>query len=96
MTRSVRDTALLLDVLGGPTPGDHVRASPRPARPSSPRSARPVEPLRIAWWAHPWSGDDPDPVVAEATAATAALLEGLGHHVESTRRLLAGSRTCRP
>jgi amidase len=38
--------------------------------------------LRIAWWSHPWSGHEPDPVVSEATAATAAVLEGLGHEVQ--------------
>jgi len=81
MTRSVRDAALLLDVLGGPTPGDH-EGVPRPAVPFAQSAAAAITPLRIAWWSHPWSGHEPDPVVTEATAATAALLESLGHHVE--------------
>ncbi len=81
MTRSVRDAALLLDVLGGPTPGDH-EGVPRPAVPFAQSAASAITPLRIAWWSHPWSGHEPDPVVTEATAATAALLESLGHHVE--------------
>ena len=80
-TRSVRDTALLLDMLGGPTPGDH-EGVPRPASPFALAPFTPVRPLRIAWWSHPWSGHDPDPEVSDATAATAALLERLGHHVE--------------
>jgi amidase len=82
MTRSVRDAALLLDVLGGPAHGD-AEGVPRPAIPFVAAMVTPTGPLRIAWWAHPWSGHDPDPVVAEATAATAALLEGMGHHVEA-------------
>jgi amidase len=82
MTRSVRDAALLLDVLGGPTPGDHEGVS-RPDTPFAQAPFTPVRPLRIAWWSHPWSGHDPDPVVTEATAATAALLESLGHEVEA-------------
>lgn len=81
MTRSVRDAALLLDLLGGPTPGDHEGVE-RPTTPFADAVHAPIRPLRIAWWSHPWSGDDPDPVVTDATASTAALLEGLGHHVE--------------
>lgn len=79
-TRTVRDAALLLDVLGGPTPGDHEGVA-RPGIPFADSLLPPARPLRIAWWSHPWSGDAPDPEVTEATAATAALLEGLGHHV---------------
>jgi amidase len=81
MTRTVRDAALLLDVLGGPTPGDH-EGVPRPAVPFAQAGSSAITPLRIAWWSHPWSGHEPDPVITEATAATAAVLESLGHHVE--------------
>ena len=84
VTRTIRDTALLLDVLGGPSPGDH-EGLPRPATPFV--QAMNVAPrrLRIAWWSHPWSGHDPDPVVSEKTAATAALLESMGHEVRPDR-----------
>ena len=82
MTRTVRDAALLLDVLGGPTPGDR-EGLPRPEVPFADAVRMPPRPLRIAWWSYPWSGHDPDPAVTEATAATAALLEGMGHHVEA-------------
>jgi amidase len=88
MTRSVRDAALLLDVLGGPTPGDH-EGVPRPGTPFAQAPYAPVRPLRIAWWSHPWSGHEPDPVVSDATAATAAVLESLGHHVEPATPLFA-------
>jgi amidase len=82
VTRSVRDAAVLLDVLGGPALGD-AEGVPRPAVPFADAMRTPTGPLRIAWWSHPWSGHEPDPVVTEATAATAALLEDMGHHVEA-------------
>jgi amidase len=81
MTRTVRDAALLLDVLGGPTPGDH-EGVPRPSTPFADAPFAAMRPLRIAWWSHPWSGDEPDAAVTDATAATAVLLESMGHHVE--------------
>jgi amidase len=79
-TRTVRDAALMLDVLGGPTAGDG-EGVPRPETPFTSAIGEPVRPLRIAWWSHPWSGHDPDPEIVDATAATAALLESLGHEV---------------
>jgi amidase len=81
VTRSVRDAALLLDVLGGPSPGDY-EGLPRPDRPFVQTTSVPPRRLRIAWWSHPWSGHDPDPDVTDATAATAATLESLGHEVQ--------------
>lgn len=84
VSRSVRDSAVLLDVLSGPTPGD-LEGLP-PAETSFAEAAGiPPQGLRIAWWAHPWSGHDPDPEVVEATAATASLLESMGHTVEVER-----------
>ena len=81
-TRTIRDAAVLLDVLGGPALGD-AEGVPRPDVPFAESYRLPQEGLRIAWWSHPWSGHDPDPVVVDATAATAALLENMGHHVEA-------------
>jgi amidase len=81
MCRTVRDAAALLDALGGPTPGD-PQGVPHPAVPYAQSLAHRGGPLRIAWWGYPWSGHEPDPAVLEATAATAATLESMGHHVE--------------
>ena len=81
MTRTVRDAAALLDVLGGPTVGDSEGVA-RPSVPFAQTFATPPGPLRIAWWADPWSGHEADPVIVEATVATANLLQGMGHHVE--------------
>jgi len=82
VSRSVRDTAAMLDALGGPAYGDPF-VIPGPARPFLEEMGSPVEPLRIAYWSAPWSGQDADPEVVAATEATAQLLESLGHHVES-------------
>lgn len=82
VSRSVRDTAALLDALGGPAYGDPF-VIPAPQRPFLDEMGATVEPLRIAYWSQPWSGQDADPEVAAATEATAQTLESLGHHVES-------------
>lgn len=83
VSRTVRDTAALLDALSGPTPGDAegmpVSASPFLSALESP----PANPLRIAWWTEPWSGHEPDPEVTAATMATVTLLEALGHRMEN-------------
>jgi amidase len=80
VSRTVRDTAAMLDALAGPAPGDPYAAL-APDRPFAAEVGAPVEPLRVAVWTQPWSGHDPDPEVAEATVATARVLEALGHHV---------------
>lgn len=81
VSRSVRDTAAMLDTLGGPAYGDPF-IIPGPARPFIDEIGSDVEPLRIAYWSTPWSGQDADPEVVAATEATAKSLEALGHHVE--------------
>lgn len=84
VTRSVRDTAAMLDALHGPLPGDPFDIVP-PVRPYAAEVGAPVERLRVAWCAEPWSGKPSDPEVVAATEATASLLEDLGHSVEHAR-----------
>lgn len=81
MTRSVRDSAAALDVLSRPFRGDpfHVQS---PDRPFVAEIGAPVEPLRVAWWARPWSGHHTHEEVASATRRAADMLEALGHEVE--------------
>ncbi|MCU1358377.1 MAG: amidase, Asp-tRNAAsn/Glu-tRNAGln amidotransferase subunit [Acidimicrobiales bacterium] len=82
VTRSVRDTAALLDAVEGPGTGDPYWA-PEPERPYVEELT--VEPgsLRIGWVAASPDGSfETDPQVVAATEATAELLEGLGHRVE--------------
>lgn len=81
VSRSVRDSAALLDATSGPEPGDpyHVAA---PERPFLEEAGRDPKPLRIAFSTAAPGGT---PVNAEWKAATesaARLLSDLGHHVE--------------
>lgn len=84
LTRSVRDSAALLDVIAGPEPGDPYFATP-PARPFLEEVGFDPGRLRIAWSAEPPLDVDVDPGCAAAARETAALLESLGHAVEETR-----------
>ncbi|MER8692040.1 amidase family protein [Mesorhizobium opportunistum] len=81
LTRSVRDTALLLDLCHGPDAGDGYEIAP-PAGPYQDAIGRPPRGLRIALCTVAWSGRTVDPEVAAATTETAARLAALGHHVE--------------
>ena len=78
VTRTVRDTAALLDAVHGPAPGDpHV--APPPARPFLDEVGAPPGRLRIAYCSRPWSDKPAHPDVVAAVEATAALLADLGH-----------------
>jgi amidase len=82
VTRSVRDTAALLDIASGPAVGDTVIA-PAPAR--SFRAELTADPgkLRIGMLLHdPLSGDQSKPECIAAAEDAARLLESLGHTVE--------------
>ncbi|HSC04445.1 MAG TPA: amidase [Solirubrobacteraceae bacterium] len=83
LTRTVRDTAAVLDVLSGPEPGDATWAPPPPA--AGYTALTEVDPgqLRIALILEPPLADATvDPVFAQAARDAAALLESLGHRVE--------------
>ncbi|HEX2703573.1 MAG TPA: amidase [Solirubrobacteraceae bacterium] len=82
LTRSVAETAELLDVIAGYVPGDAAWAPP-PAEPYAVAAGRSPGRLRIAFTMTPPIPDAPvDPVCREATTRAATLLEGLGHVVE--------------
>jgi amidase len=86
LTRTVRDAALLLDVLSGNRPGD-LHRPPAPLRPfaagvaDQPRRLRIALSLRIPYSLAPATLD---PVVADATQRIASVLEGLGHEIIET------------
>jgi amidase len=83
LTRTVRDTATVLDVLAGPEPGDATWAPPPPAVGYT--ALTEVDPghLRIALTVEPPLEDATvDPVCEQAARDAASLLESLGHHVE--------------
>lgn len=81
VTTSVRDSALLLDVIAGPLPGEAFAA---PAPPTTFLEATRREPgrLRIGLATHAHGGVDLDPACLRAVLATAKLCEQLGHDVE--------------
>jgi len=83
LTRSVQDTARVLDVLSGPEPGDTTWAPPPPA--AGYTALGEVDPgrLRIGLAFNPPLDDATvDPVCERAARDAAALLESLGHHVQ--------------
>lgn len=85
VTRSVRDSAAVLDVLAGIVPGDPY-AAPTPLRPYTAELATPTGRLRIGFDTRRVALDgrvvDVHPACVAAVQHTIALLESLGHHVE--------------
>lgn len=81
VTRSVRDSAALLDATAGPAPGDPYNAPP-PERPFLEAAGRDPGRLRIALSTAPLSDSEVHPDCAAAAMAAAKLCESLGHHVE--------------
>ena len=82
LTRTVADTAALLDVLAGYEPGDATWAPP-PAEPFAASAAREPSALRIAATTFPPVPDAVlDPTCAQAVADASELLRSLGHEVE--------------
>lgn len=84
LTRSVRDSAALLDATQGMAAGDPYCAPAR-ERPYLQEVATPPGRLRIAVQTRPLSGVPVAPECLAATEAAARLLETLGHHVESVQ-----------
>ncbi|MGZ4268881.1 MAG: amidase [Solirubrobacteraceae bacterium] len=81
LTRSVGDTAAVLDLLAGPVLGDASWAPP-PAEPFAQSAAREPAGLRIGLATTPPIDAPVDPARAQAVADAGGLLESLGHHVE--------------
>ena len=81
VTRSVRDSAALLDAVRGVEPGGRY-AAPCPERPYAQEINRDPKPLRIALWLTTPNGTPVAPECQMAARATAALCESLGHSVE--------------
>ncbi|WP_051062437.1 amidase [Ilumatobacter nonamiensis] len=80
VTRSMRDTAAMLEATCGPGVGDNVIA-PAPERPYIDEVGADPGRLRVGLLARHPLGAELDPECARAAQAGAALLEGLGHDV---------------
>ena len=81
VTRSVRDSAALLDATHGPAPGDPYCA-PAPARPFLEEVGADPGQLRIALMTSGAGGERIDPECVRAAEEAAKLCEQLGHAVE--------------
>ena len=81
VSRSVRDSAALLDATRGPTPGERWLA-PAPVRPYVEEVGAAPGKLRIAFRLTDFSGKKVHPDCAAAIESTAKLCADLGHHVE--------------
>jgi amidase len=80
VTRTVRDSAAMLDATGRPEPGSPYPPPPK-ARPYMEEIEASPGRLRIAWSSETPSGRPINPEIQAALEATAALLKGLGHEV---------------
>jgi len=83
LTRTVRDTAHLLDAVAAPSVGDKYMAPP-PARPYADELRADPGRLRVAVTTDAWSGTAVDPQVAAVTANVGKALEWIGHAVTET------------
>jgi amidase len=81
VSRSVRDSAALLDAVCTPQPGDPYWAAPPPRR-FADEVGQPPGALNIAFTTEAIAADAIDPACAEAVRDAARLCESLGHHVE--------------
>ena len=81
LTRTVRDSAALLDVVAGAAPGEPYVAPP-PARPFRDECGAPPGRLRIGFSDVTPLGDPLDPACIAAVRETAARCAALGHDVE--------------
>ncbi len=84
VSRSVRDTATILDVVAGAMPGDPYSAAP-PRRPFAQEVGADPGRLRIgALFGSPREGVRVDPECSEAAQIAARALAALGHRVEES------------
>lgn len=84
LTRTVRDSAALLDIAAGPDPGAPYFPPP-PPRPFLEETGRPPGTLRIAVSTGAMLGSKLAPEGVRAVEKTAQLLEDLGHRVSEAR-----------
>ncbi len=80
LSRSVRDTAAVLDLSAGPVPGDPYVIL-QPERPWLESAERPPERLRVAVATETRDGEAFHPECAQASRSAADLLDELGHEV---------------
>ncbi len=81
LSRTVRDTALMLDAVSGPAPGDPFIIT-QPVRPFAQEVNAPAERLRIAWTTDSWqSGATVDSEVIRCVEKVVSECEKAGHEL---------------
>ncbi|MGF6487668.1 amidase [Pseudomonas frederiksbergensis] len=90
LSRTVRDSAALMDIVQGYAPGDPYYTA-APAEGFLAQVGRDPGRLRIGLLDTPWNGAALDPEIAEATLSVARELEALGHRVERVTAALGTS-----
>lgn len=81
VSRTVRDSAVLLDAVQGYSAGDPYYTAPPRASFLSEVGRDPGK-LRIGLMVHAWNGEPTSEPIAQATRDAARHLQSLGHHVE--------------
>jgi amidase len=89
LTRSVRDSARMLDAIAGSASGDPF-SIPMPAGDYTEEITRPPGALRIGFCKRSPIGSAVDPEAIAAVEQTAKLLASLGHHVEEAEPEIDG------
>ncbi|MBS0416498.1 MAG: amidase [Proteobacteria bacterium] len=89
ITRSVRDSAAMLDATAGPDPGCRYGA-PGPSSGFLASLSEPPRRLRIAYWTKNAFGGSVEAAIVSATLAAAKLCEALGHPVTEIDPPLGG------
>lgn len=89
LTRSVRDSAAMLDATHGSDAGDPFEIAP-PSRPFLSEVGADPGRLRIAWTTQPMLGSSVHPDCVAAVEDAVALLEGLGHSVVAAQPPIDG------
>ncbi len=84
VSRSVRDSALMLDALQGDYPAQLLKLAP-PKTSCMDAISKPPGKLRIAFSTHPGIGLELDPELKDKVRETARMLEGMGHRVEEVQ-----------
>lgn len=82
VSRSVRDTAAMLDAVHGAEIGDPF-VIVKPTRPYSAELNRPATNLRIAFTTDAWAPYPVDPEIQQAVEKVASVCEEMGHTVET-------------
>jgi amidase len=90
LSRSVRDSALALDILHGVEPGDPFAIAP-PSEPYADAMRRDPGRLRIGFSTASPIGTEVHPEAVQAVQRAAQLLASLGHHVEEAAPRIDGA-----